>query len=254
MDPPPPWTSWKDWARRTPEAPAVHFEERVLTYGELDAAADRHAHWARQQGLKRGDVVVLLMENRPEFLCAWMGLAKLGIVVALINTNLRGHALTHTLRLANARAHVVGIELAEAHAEAARELEAVPPVWVTGGRYAEAADLDQALAAQPAAKIGADARADLKTRDLLFYIYTCGTTGLPKAARISHHRFLHGVRRLRCGRARRGRPIACTWCCRSTTRRAASAPSARRSTRARSIVLRRRFSASHFWEDCAATT
>ena len=51
----------------------------------------------RGQGIGRGEGVALLMENRPEFLASWMGLAKLGAVTALINTNLTGKALRHAL-------------------------------------------------------------------------------------------------------------------------------------------------------------
>jgi fatty-acyl-CoA synthase len=236
-------------ARRTPDAPAIYFEERVVSYGELDAAANRSAHWARQQGLERGDVVVLLMENRPEFLFAWMGLAKLGVAVALINTNLRGQALTHTLRLADARAHIVGAELVEPYAEARRELEDAPPLWVTGGQHPGAADLDQALAAQPATKIGPEARAGLTARDLLFYIYTSGTTGLPKAARVSHHRFLTAAHAFAAGVD--AKPSDRMYVVLPLYHTAGGVVAVGIALCAgAAVVLRRRFSASQFWEDC----
>ena len=66
--------------------------------------ANRVAHWASAQGIGRGDVVALLMENRPEFVATWAGLAKLGVITALLNTNLAASALAHALAVADAQA------------------------------------------------------------------------------------------------------------------------------------------------------
>src|SRR5437899_5431681 len=111
-------------ARRRPDAPFVRFEGRTVSYRELNAQANQIAHWALAHGLGqggrrsrptrseaepseggplhgRGAVVALVMENRPEYLAVWMGLAKAGVTIALINTNLRGEALAHSVRTAS---------------------------------------------------------------------------------------------------------------------------------------------------------
>ena len=59
--------------------------DRTLRYHELDAEANRFASWAQSIGVARGDVVALLIGNRPELPIAQIGLAKLGAVSALIN-------------------------------------------------------------------------------------------------------------------------------------------------------------------------
>src|ERR1700753_1718628 len=64
------------FARRTPHAPAIYYLSAVMSYRQLDARANRYAHWAIAQGLKQGDCVALLMKNRPDFLCCWLGLFK----------------------------------------------------------------------------------------------------------------------------------------------------------------------------------
>ncbi len=53
--------------RKDPEHPAIVFEDRMLRYREVDAAANRVARWALGEGIRRGDTVALFMENRPEF-------------------------------------------------------------------------------------------------------------------------------------------------------------------------------------------
>lgn len=173
-------------ARRRPRSPALYYLDTTLNYRELDASANRYAHWALSQGIGRGEVVVLLMENRPDYICAWLGLLKIGAVTALINTNLRGAPLAHSISIAGARHAIVGSELAAAYDAAANLLEKKPRLWFQG----EGGELDYALSdASPIAPDKA-VRAGVVAKDTAFYIYTSGTTGLPKAANISHMRML----------------------------------------------------------------
>ena len=173
-----------------PHRIAILFEDRKLTNAELEAGANRIARWASAQGIGRGDVVALLMENRPEFVVTWLGLAKLGAVTALLNTNLRGHPLAHSLGVADAKHLILGAELGEALTSAREHCPSWPTVWATGGAVAGAQDLDAELATRSAEPIDRGVRRGLKAGDKLFYIYTSGTTGLPKAANISHQRAL----------------------------------------------------------------
>ena len=62
-------------------------------------------------GYKKGDTVALLMENRPEYIVTFLGLAKIGVTPALINYNLRGEALLHTINVAHCQSVIYGIEL-----------------------------------------------------------------------------------------------------------------------------------------------
>ncbi|HEY4274689.1 MAG TPA: AMP-binding protein, partial [Rhizomicrobium sp.] len=177
-------------ARTTPNAPVIHYLDQVMTYGALDARANAYGHWALSQGLKRGDCVALFMENRPDFLCCWLGLFKAGLCVALINTNQRGQALAHSIEIAGARHLIAGAELAAAVDEA-RSLFASPPAfWSQNGHHDGMADLDAALAASPVMPLGREPREGVVAKDRAFFIYTSGTTGLPKAANFSHMRML----------------------------------------------------------------
>jgi fatty-acyl-CoA synthase len=178
----------EDRVAAAPHRLAILFEGRKLTNAELEAAANRVARWASAQGIGRGDVVGLLMENRPEYVITWLGLAKLGAVTALLNTNLRGNPLAHSLDVADAKHLIVGAELGDALATAQEHAKSWPTVWGTGGPVPGARDLDAELATRSPDPIDREVRRGLKASDKLFYIYTSGTTGLPKAANVSHLR------------------------------------------------------------------
>ncbi len=245
----------EQWARRTPDAEAVRFEGRGLSYAELDAAGNRIANWAHATGIRHGDVVAVLMENRPDYMACWLGLAKVGAVGALINTNLAGSPLAHCLQVSKAQHLVLGDELRDAFVGARDLLEEVPQVWLHRDGDKEPPplepgwnDLDAALA-ESSPSAGRELRADLSPKDKLFYIYTSGTTGNPKAANISHHRFLY-ISAAFSGMAKataRDRmyvvlPLyhsAGGMCAVGLTIAAGG-----------TVVLRRKFSASQFWEDC----
>ncbi len=74
---------------------AILFEDEVWTYRDMDRRANRYARWARDLGLGPGDVVGLFMENQPDYLYVWFGLAKAGVATALINNQLTGRGLAH---------------------------------------------------------------------------------------------------------------------------------------------------------------
>ena len=237
------------WARQTPSSQAIVFEDRTYTYGEFDGHANRYARWAQSIGLKRGDSAALLMENRPEFLFAWAGLVKIGVTVALINTNLRERALAHSLSICNADHVILGAELADNYASAADDTAAKLTVWVTGGKVQGANDLDAVLGQQSPDPLPADTRKGMTASDKCFYIYTSGTTGLPKAANMSHqriqsmmHSFSIAMRSTASDRMYVVLPLY----------HSAGGVCAIGSvlTVGGTVILKRKFSVTQFWEDC----
>ena len=184
----------EDIARRMPHNPAILYQDQTLDYAALDGLANRYAHWALQRGIAKGDVVALFIENRPEYVAAWLGLVKLGAVVALVNTNLRTGPLAHSINIAGAKHLVLGSELADAYREALPAIENPPLAWLTGPPVSEtlkgSENLDSALAAESIVAPDPSIRAGLTCHDVAFDFFTSGTTGLPKAANFSHMRML----------------------------------------------------------------
>src|SRR5262245_1046788 len=169
-------TSVADWveahAKRRPVQPFLLYGDREQSYGELNRAANQVAHWARGLGLGRGEVVALCMENRPEYVCTWAGLAKLGVTAALINTHLAGRPLGHAIATAKARHAIVGEECLPRYAGAAADLPPGLELWVARDREAPASawpngarDLDAALAQQSEENPDASLREELRSGD-----------------------------------------------------------------------------------------
>jgi fatty-acyl-CoA synthase len=180
------------------DLPFVFFEGRSLSFAELNQGANRIAHTALAMGLESGDVVALMMDNFPEFPMVWLGLAKVGIVTALLNTSARGRILKHALEQTAARALIYGPECAERVGSlTAQELPPLVLELVQPGAAAAMqavpgrTSLNPALAAASALNPERSHRARVRLREPLYFIFTSGTTGLPKAALMSHLRFLN---------------------------------------------------------------
>jgi fatty-acyl-CoA synthase len=230
---------------------ALIFENERLTYRQLDALANRFAAWAIAQGLKAGDTVALLLPNRAEYVAAWIGMAKAGVATALINNNLTGAALAHTLSISGAQHVITDTDSMSAAESIGASLARPLTYWLIDGEGAgehETLNLKEpklAPAAPPKSR-----RAGLKSKDIALYIYTSGTTGLPKAARITHVRAQLYMRAFAAGTgAKAGDVIYCALPLYHATGGLCGVGAAL--LNGGTIVLRRRFSASHFWDDIA---
>jgi fatty-acyl-CoA synthase len=177
-------------AARWGDAAALASPGRTLTYQTLAATSQAYARWALQSGLQSGDVVSLLMENCPEYLAIWLGLTRVSVTVALLNTNLAGPALAHAIRTAGSRYVISSAKLAPPVLGMRAELPADLQVWINGAGAPGLPRLDEALAALGAGELNPNAYRAPTLADRALYIYTSGTTGLPKAAVVSHNRLM----------------------------------------------------------------
>lgn len=242
--------------KRHPDKPAMIYEAtgETWTFVQLDQICNAVAHWARSQGWVSGDVVALFMESRPLQVALWLGLAKVGVEAALINFSLRCDPLLHCIGVSGSRAIVFGAELADAMLEISSSLGQSMVRFSTGDLGMEllarlgAQPLDPLLAAAPRhAPPPCDPPKGMNDR--LFYIYTSGTTGLPKAAIVVHSRyyriaaFAHFAFRMRSDDIvydclplyhSAGNIIGVGQCL----------------IHGLTVVVKKKFSASRFWEDC----
>jgi len=178
-----------------PKRIALVFEERSWTYAEFNAWVNRYAGVFRAHGLSSGDTVAILMENRPEVLACVAAAVKLGGIAAMLNHNQRGEVLSHSITLTKPRLVVCGGECREALESTAFHPDTDHKriyLW-TGPGKAPAGYRD--LEAETSGKSAAN---PLETQLVLpkqpcFYIFTSGTTGMPKASVMTHYRWLRGM-------------------------------------------------------------
>lgn len=168
--------------------PALLSDRESLTYRGLIERANQYARWTLEQGLAKGDVVCLLMTNRPEYMAIWLGITSTGVVVSLLNTHLPGPALAHCIRVVSPRHILADSECVDTLTAALPHLDSSPMIWVHGAEDTEHPRIDLTLAHHSALTMRE--RRDTVIDDLALYIYTSGTTGLPKAARVSHARIM----------------------------------------------------------------
>ena len=252
---------------------ALLSDRECFTYLELAGRARRYTRWALAQGVAKGDVVGLLMPNRPEYLAIWLGVTRVGGVVALLNTNLAGQSLAHCIQAASAQHLIVAAELAAALDSALPHLALAPPpqVWIHGGqtfacasglfgkqsnsykpdaqaKVANEGSLDEQIESLSAAPLEAGELRAITIDDRALCIFTSGSTGMPKAANVSHARVMQWG--LWFAGMMDAQPSDRLYNCLPMYHSVGGvlAPGAMLAAGG-SLVVRERFSASQFWSD-----
>ncbi|MGH7838776.1 MAG: AMP-binding protein, partial [Candidatus Binataceae bacterium] len=172
------------------DTPALLFGQECLTFRGLAERSNRYSRWALRQGLAQGDVVCLLMPNCPEYMAIWLGIARIGGIVALLNTNLLGDPLAHSINIVATKHIIVDAQLAENLVPVRPRIGGAIRIWVHGDKSNRFERIDDEIEPGENARIADTDYRIPKLRDRALYIYTSGTTGLPKAANVSHLRLM----------------------------------------------------------------
>lgn len=240
-------------ASKRGERLAVLFEDRTYTWREVDQEVNRTARAFLNLGIGRGDTVALLMDNRPEFLFAITALNRIRAAGALINTNVSGGPLAHALRIAEPRLILAGAEHGKKLEDLGHEFGRLCAGEIYIQHDGENTNSDPFLSFDEKLKNESvtpmDPRPQPSAMDRFGFIYTSGTTGLPKAAIITNQRVMGPGALL--GRGIFGMTeddvlylttplyhsvgMYVGWSSALTT--------------GATVALRRRFSASNFWQD-----
>jgi len=212
------WFNLEVSARRYPNKAAYVFLGRSLTFGQLHTQALALAGWLQRQGVQRGDRVLLLMQNCPQFVVAFYAAQRADAVVVPVNPMNKAEELAHCVGDSGAKVAFTSADLASMLSEASARLPAAQQLQkIVVTRFSEAmpAELDaqetptpamlQWLSADPALPEGSvrwqealdsppiDTPSQAGPDDLALLPYTSGTTGMPKGCMHSHRSLMPNI-------------------------------------------------------------
>jgi fatty-acyl-CoA synthase len=159
----------------------IKFDDRELTYREANKAANRYAAVLAARGVGHGDVVGIMLRNSPESVLLMLAAVKCGAIAGMLNYNQRGDVLKHSLGLLDAKAVIA-------------ETDFVEPVNECGADTEGQVTVDEMQRLAETAPTGNPATTSaVLAKDKAFYIFTSGTTGMPKASVMTHYRWLRAL-------------------------------------------------------------
>ncbi len=178
-------------AEKYPDNIAIKFEDITLNYKEFNQWVNRYAHYFISSGLKKGDVVEIMMTNRPEFLIILYALGKIGAIGSLINFDLREMSLVYCLKLTPGKVIIIDencynsfnaiqsdLDLSDdqtLYFLPDRGLISIPKGFINLSQDVKSFPIDNP-----------STTSEVKTSDDIAYLFTSGTTGFPKATILRH--------------------------------------------------------------------
>ncbi|XP_041667020.1 very long-chain acyl-CoA synthetase [Cheilinus undulatus] len=237
-------------AKKNPNKPFIIFEDQTLTYGDVDRRSTRFCNALRTEGsVKPGDIVALLMFNEPDFMCAWLGLCKLGCQVAFLNVNIKSKILVHCVQSCGARTLLLSKDLVALVSEVLPDLKKDDvSLWVVD-HTSPSEDFKSLL--DKVENSPAEMLADLPKVDIMsnfLFIFTSGTTGLSKAARVGHLKAIMSMAFLNmCGATSNDIIYVTLPLYHMSASLLAMGGCIHLGA---TCVLKKKFSASQFWKDC----
>lgn len=167
-------------AVESPDRAAIAWQDRVISYAELDAAIDGAAAGMQARGIGVGSVVALQLGNVPTFAEAWYAALRLGAVAVPLSVALAPDEVAHALADSGATLLVVSASVAHAMVDVALELDV--EVVVAGGE-GEIPGTDRWR--DLVQEAGTPVRPTMGGDDLAALVYTSGTTGRPRGAMLT---------------------------------------------------------------------
>ncbi|MFC1825055.1 class I adenylate-forming enzyme family protein [Thermodesulfobacteriota bacterium] len=158
-------------------------EDRSVTFDQLNARADKIAHALQELGLKRGDAVAVMLYNCYEYIEIFHALARVGLPMTPINYRSVPREIEYLVNHSECKAMIYGSDFADRIDAALPDLNDIPEKnLIRIGTEGRGREYESWLAEGSSDEAGAP----VNENDILYYNYTSGTTGFPKAALVKN--------------------------------------------------------------------
>ncbi|MEU0498717.1 long-chain-acyl-CoA synthetase FadD6 [Mycobacterium sp. NPDC006124] len=172
---------FQDRAARYGDKTFITFEDERLTYREANETVNRYAAVLASRGVGPGDVVGVMLRNSPHSVLLMLAVVKCGAVAGMLNYHQRGKVLAHSIGLLKAKVVVA-------------ENDFVDPIGESEADTNGLMTLDELIQqATSAPSTNPATTSSVQAKDKAFYIFTSGTTGMPKASVMTHYRWLRAL-------------------------------------------------------------
>lgn len=182
---------FQDRAARYGHRVFIRFGDEKITYREANETANRYAAVLADKGVRRGDVVGIMLRNSPNAVLMMLATVKCGAVAGMLNHHQRSDVLSHSIGLLDAKVVVAESDLVEPITESGAEVAGAAGPATSGPSLTTIEELEEAAVGKPTGN--PRSASEVQARDTAFYIFTSGTTGHPKASVMTHHRWLRAL-------------------------------------------------------------
>lgn len=173
---------------------AIYYQDRKISYQELNLTANRIANSFLGCGLQKGENVGILLPNRPEFVQAFFGVVKAGAVAVLINTSLKSDELEYILQHSDATRLITTEVLYERIRDVKGNLESLAEVYIAGDDPPK----EEGVFSFSELLYGSDEepKIEIGSSDPAGIIYTSGVTGRPKGAVLTNGNYFSNIQKI----------------------------------------------------------
>ncbi len=177
-----------------PDKIGLHFLQISWNWDSINRECNRYANFFKNLGLKSGDTVSIMMENCPEYLFITGGVNKVQGINALINVHQRKQALIHALNISTPEWIIVDGDCLPYLLELKNELPVNNDRIFVSGEIKNTKHGFRELnnESEHTSIENPNSTSNSNSREIVFNIFTSGTTGLPKAVTLSNFKFLRG--------------------------------------------------------------
>lgn len=177
--------------KKRPNDIAFIFEGDEITWKEADEQTNKYAGFLKSQNIHKGDCFAILMDNSPDFLMLLLASFRVGSLAALINTTVSGEGLKHVIGISDVKLITAGASHLEKLSSALgdSDLKNIPIFGMEDNeKIPDQVEDIKKLSRQFSTFIPYQPI----MKDVAAYIFTSGTTGLPKAALVDHAKLVKG--------------------------------------------------------------